>query len=132
MDSDQPPPFVCHVVSLHDADGPIRCRNGVKIRVAGVNARETDGTCRSNAPCPVMRHEQAKPIAERLVLHKTLTCKKVDRSWKRIVAVCSFTGFDQQRGKVGQIDLRCALNASGATVDWPEYVARYGLARCPA
>lgn len=119
---DQPPPFVCTVVSLHDADGPIRCRNGVKIRVAGVNAREADGTCRSNAPCPVMRHEQAKPIAERLVLRKTLTCRKVDQSWKRAVAVCRLPDGS---------DLRCSLNATGATVDWPEYVARYHLPRCP-
>ena len=130
MIADQPPAFVCTVVSLHDADGPIRCCNGVKIRVAGVNSREVDGTCRRNAPCPVMRHEQAKPIAERLVLRKMLTCQPVDRSYRWIVAVCSFTGFDHKRGKVGQIELSCALIASGAAVKWPSYWRRYGMGEC--
>lgn len=118
---DQPPPIICHVVSLHDADGPIRCANGVKIRVAGINAREVDGTCRSNAPCPVMRHGQAKPIAERLVLHKTLTCLPVGTSYNRVVARCTLPD-----GR----SLSCALIASEAAVKWPSYWIRYKMGEC--
>lgn len=33
-----PPPLVCQVVRVHDGDGPLWCRSGVKIRVAGVQA----------------------------------------------------------------------------------------------
>lgn len=118
---DQPPPITCEVVSVYDADGPIRCRNGVKIRVAGVNAREVDGTCRSNAPCPLMRHEQAKPITERLVLRKTLTCQRVGTSYRRVVARCQLPD-----GR----SLSCALIASGAAVKWPSYWRRYEMGKC--
>lgn len=121
MIADQPPPIICEVVSVYDADGPIRCRNGVKIRVAGVNAREVDGTCRSNALCPVMRHEQAKPIAERLVLRKTLTCQPVGTSYRRTVARCTLPD-----GR----SLSCALIAAGAAVKWPSYWRRYGMGEC--
>ena len=63
-----PSPFICQVQRVHDADGPLWCASGAKIRVAGVNAREVDGSCRHGAPCPTMRHASARPIAERLTL----------------------------------------------------------------
>lgn len=30
------PPFVCEVVQVHDGDGPLWCRSGEKVRVAGI------------------------------------------------------------------------------------------------
>lgn len=115
----QPPPIICRVVKVTDAD-TIRCADGRRVRLAGIEANERKGGCHLPV-CPPLPHARAKPIAERLVLHKTLTCQPVGRSFKRVVAVCRLPD-----GR----DTRCALNASGATVDWPAYVARYNLPRC--
>jgi endonuclease YncB( thermonuclease family) len=119
MTADQPPPFVCRVVKVTDAD-TYRCQSGVRIRLAGAEANERKGGCHLPV-CPPLPHARAKPIAERLVLHKTLTCQPVGRSFKRVVASCRLPD--------GQ-DTRCQLTSSGATVDWPAYVTRYGLKRC--
>ncbi|MFS0770859.1 thermonuclease family protein [Sphingomonas sp. 1P08PE] len=116
-----PPPFICAVVSVYDADGPIRCVNGIKVRVAGINARETDGSCRINAPCPTMPHEQAKPIVERLVLHKRLFCQPVGRSYHRVVARCTLPD-----GR----SLSCAIIAAGAGVRWDRYWQQYRMGEC--
>ncbi len=116
-----PPQFVCHVVRVHDADGPLWCATGAKVRVAGVNAREVDGSCRRGAPCPTMRHQQAKAIAERLTLGKRLTCQPVDRSYRRVVARCTLPD-----GR----SLSCALIAAGAAVRWDRYWVRYGMGKC--
>ena len=44
--------FTCTPVAIWDGDGPIWCAEGPKVRIAGVAAREMDGTCRPNQPCP--------------------------------------------------------------------------------
>ena len=44
-------PFACDAVALHDVDGPIHCRSGEKIRLQGIGATETDGSCRPGQPC---------------------------------------------------------------------------------
>jgi endonuclease YncB( thermonuclease family) len=44
--------FACTPVAVYDGDGPIWCAEGPHVRVAGVAAREMDGGCRRNQPCP--------------------------------------------------------------------------------
>jgi endonuclease YncB( thermonuclease family) len=44
--------FKCTPVAVWDGDGPIWCAEGPRIRISGVAAREIDGTCRANQPCP--------------------------------------------------------------------------------
>lgn len=44
--------FTCTPVAVYDGDGPVWCAEGPKVRIAGVAAREMDGTCRPNQPCP--------------------------------------------------------------------------------
>ena len=57
--------FACAAIGLHDADGPIYCATGEKIRLAGVAARELDGSCRPDQPCPpgdpIMRPDALGP-----------------------------------------------------------------------
>jgi len=36
---DLPPPFVCEVVKVRNADGPLWCKKDIKVRVASVQAR---------------------------------------------------------------------------------------------
>jgi endonuclease YncB( thermonuclease family) len=44
--------FTCTPTRVWDGDGPIWCAEGMNIRLAGIAAREIDGTCRPGQPCP--------------------------------------------------------------------------------
>ena len=44
--------FQCTPTRVWDGDGPIWCAEGPRIRLSGVAAREMDGTCKGNHPCP--------------------------------------------------------------------------------
>ena len=44
--------FTCTPMRVWDGDGPIWCAEGPRIRLAGIAAREIDGTCRRGHPCP--------------------------------------------------------------------------------
>src|SRR3546814_9168687 len=52
---------------LADGEGPVWCAEGPRIRIAGIAARELDGTCRRGHPCP-----RAGPIAARNALVELL------------------------------------------------------------
>src|SRR3546814_3201620 len=55
--------FLCTPTLVADGDGPVWCAEGPRIRIAGIAARELDGTCRRGHPCP-----RAGPIAARNAL----------------------------------------------------------------
>jgi len=42
-----------------DGDGPIWCQEGPRLRLAGIAAREIDGTCSPGHPCPPASAEDA-------------------------------------------------------------------------
>ena len=44
--------FTCTPTHVWDGDGPVWCAEGPHLRIAGIAAREMDGTCRTNQPCP--------------------------------------------------------------------------------
>ena len=44
--------FACTPTHVYDGDGPIWCAEGPHVRIAGIAAKEMDGTCRNNQPCP--------------------------------------------------------------------------------
>jgi endonuclease YncB( thermonuclease family) len=46
--------FTCTPVAVWDGDGPIWCAEGPRVRLAGIAARELDGTCRPGHPCPAV------------------------------------------------------------------------------
>jgi hypothetical protein len=52
--------FTCTPTRVWDGDGPIWCAEGPRIRISGIAAREADGTCRTNQPCPKASAEAAK------------------------------------------------------------------------
>jgi endonuclease YncB( thermonuclease family) len=110
----------CIVDRVIDAD-TLSCAGGRRVRLGGINAREKDGACRPGAPCPAMRDAQARPIVERLILRKRLTCQPVDMSYRRVVAACQLPD-----GR----DLSCALARTGAVVWWPRYMAKYRMEVC--
>jgi endonuclease YncB( thermonuclease family) len=52
--------FTCTPVAVWDGDGPVWCKEGPHVRLAGIAAREIDGTCRSNQPCPDADAKEAR------------------------------------------------------------------------
>lgn len=52
--------FICTPVAVWDGDGPVWCAEGPKVRIAGVAAREMDGTCKDNQPCPPVAAVEAR------------------------------------------------------------------------
>lgn len=122
-------PFICIVTRVHDGDGPLWCRSGQKIRVAGIQApdftsaepcRRTEAR-RANYTCNDRAAERSQQIVSRLVLGKRLTCRPMGMSYQRVVARCTLPD-----GR----SLSCAAIAAGAAVRWDRYWRRYGMGEC--
>lgn len=124
-----PPMLVCEVVRVHDGDGPLWCRSGVKIRIAGVQAPDfaRAAPCRRPAAqrrayvCDDRAARRSRLLVARLTLGKRLVCQPVDRSYGRVVARCTLPD-----GR----SLSCAAIAAGAAVRWNRYWLRYGMGGC--
>jgi len=125
--------FSCSPVRVWDGDGPIWCAEGPHVRLAGVAAREMDGTCRSNQPCPAATAEQARDTLVRmvgtrtgwsseghaLVQGPTLRCRSDGGAGgNRTAAWC----WSPVSG-----DLSCAMVRSGTVLRWQRY---WGTHRC--
>jgi endonuclease YncB( thermonuclease family) len=117
----------CEVVAVHDGDGPIHCRGGLSIRIAGIQAPDFESAppCRkhkSGYVCDNGKAAAARDIVWRLTYRTTLNCEWLDVSYARTVARCTLPD-----GR----DLRCTAIALGAADHWPEFEQRYRLAPCP-
>lgn len=108
----------CEVIAVHDGD-TLRCQDGRRIRIAGIEARELSGACHI-ARCAPATGQQARDVLWRLTYRQTLACEAVGASYRRIVARCRVNG----------VDVRCAMIRAGAAVDWPAYSKRYRLEVC--
>ena len=110
--------FTCQVVSIYDGD-TFTCADGTKIRTAGVDANELNGSC--HAACAPLSGQQARAFVNRIIYRQRLSCQPVDRSYKRVVARCTLPD-----GR----SLSCATIATGAAVRWDRYWRRYGMGEC--
>lgn len=121
--------FPCTVTRVHDGDGPLWCSNGIKVRIAGVQAPdfESASPCRAGDPrrvnyrCDNAAAERSRLIVERLVMRTTLRCEATGRSYRRVVARCILPD-----GR----SLSCAAIASGAAVRWDRYWREYRMGEC--
>ena len=118
--------FVCQVVRVYDGDGPLWCRSGQRIRIAGIQAPDFASAepCRQHRPdyiCDDRAAERSRRIMARLTLRRRLVCQPVDRSYSRVVARCTLPD-----GR----SLSCAAIASGAAVKWERYWRRYRMGAC--
>jgi Micrococcal nuclease (thermonuclease) homologs len=52
--------FTCTPTAVWDGDGPIWCAEGPRVRVAGIAARELDGSCSPGHPCPEADAKKAR------------------------------------------------------------------------
>ena len=123
--------FICTPVRVWDGDGPIWCAEGPKVRLAGIAAREMDGTCRPGHSCP------ATAARDRLV---RLLGRPVGRSPEGHVLVrgpvlqCSSNGSAGgsstaawcEAPRIG--DLSCAMLRTGTVARWDRY---WRGRRCP-
>lgn len=94
--------FVCTPVAVWDGDGPIWFKEGPKIRIAGIAAREMDGTCSRGHPCPAGSAVAARDALVRLlggpkgqrdtghiiVRAPAMRCSADAQSYGRVVASC--------------------------------------------
>jgi endonuclease YncB( thermonuclease family) len=121
--------FSCTVTRVHDGDGPLWCSNGIKVRIAGVQAPdfESASPCRAADPrrinyrCDNAAANRSQQIVKRLALRKTLRCETTGKSYSRVVARCTLPD-----GR----SLSCAVIASGAAVRWDRYWRQYRMGEC--
>lgn len=59
--------FACTPVAVWDGDGPVWCKEGPRIRLSGIAARELDGSCRTGHPCPRSDPGESRDALVRLV-----------------------------------------------------------------
>jgi endonuclease YncB( thermonuclease family) len=59
--------FQCTPTRVWDGDGPIWCAEGPHVRLAGIAAREMNGTCNANQPCPVAGAVEARDALVKLI-----------------------------------------------------------------
>jgi endonuclease YncB( thermonuclease family) len=111
------PFFQCDVVHVNDGD-TLRCKDGVKIRLHAVAAREADETCSPGHPCPAASGASATAVLNRLAAGKTLTCEPTGRSYKRITAICRTADGDE---------INCAMIRSGTTLIWDKFDRQHPL-----
>lgn len=119
--------FQCTPVRVWDGDGPVWCAEGPRIRLSGIAAREMDGSCRDNQPCPAADPERSrdalveligKPTGTSaeghvLVMGPAMTCVSVGPGGgNRTAAWCV--------SPIGG-DLSCAMATSGFALRWDRY-----------
>lgn len=126
--------FACTPEAVWDGDGPVWCAEGPRIRLAGIAAREMDGTCSPGHPCPDATAEAARDALVRLVGKRTgvgqhghilvsgpaMRCRSDGSAGgNRVAAWC----VSPQGG-----DINCAMVAGGWAARWDRYWRGH---RCP-
>jgi endonuclease YncB( thermonuclease family) len=119
--------FTCTPTAVWDGDGPVWCAEGPRIRIAGVAAREIDGTCNRNQPCPSVGGVEARDRLVRLfggakgtlgtghivVRSAPMACRSDGSAGgNRTAAWCVSPAFG---------DLSCAVIREGGAVRWQRY-----------
>ncbi|WP_066560864.1 thermonuclease family protein [Croceicoccus bisphenolivorans] len=125
--------FTCTPTRVWDGDGPVWCAEGPRLRISGIAAREMDGTCRTNQPCP-----NASAIAARDALVDVLGGPRGTTPTGHVIVAsgpmrCVSTG-SAGGSRTGAwctlpsgTDLSCAMVATGTVLKWDRY---WGNHRC--
>jgi endonuclease YncB( thermonuclease family) len=85
--------FLCLVASVTDGD-TLRCDNGTRVRLAGIDAPELAGHCARWRQCTPGDAYAAKNALTSLVQGKTLACQSLGKSYNRILATCRIGSFE--------------------------------------
>lgn len=120
-------PFMCTPTHVWDGDGPIWCQEGPRVRLAGIAARELDGTCKPGHPCPLANAKAARDAlvglvgtptgvgryGHILVIGPTMRCRSDGSARRnRTAAWCV-----SPRGG----DINCAMLRGGWALRWDRY-----------
>lgn len=111
--------FMCEVASITDGD-TLRCRDGTRIRLHAISARETDETCSPGQPCPAATAIAATAELTRLAAGRQLNCERVGRSYNRVTAICA-----DEAG----LEINCAMVRSGTALLWDRFNAQRAICR---
>ena len=131
--------FRCTPVRVQAGDGPLRCAEGQRVKLAGIAVREVDGRCRANQPCPDAPPEAARAALVKLVSGSVAAPPALSSAGKtrydRVSGPplsCTSTGW-AGGSRVGAWcvspvagDLSCAMVASGTALPWPAYWRSHG------
>jgi endonuclease YncB( thermonuclease family) len=119
--------FACTTVQVWDGDGPLWCAEGPRVRLAGIEAREMDGTCRHAERCPPGNGVDARDrlvallggpkgtasTGHVIVEQQPLTCVSDGGArGTRTAAWCR---------RADGLDLSCAMIESGLAVRWEQF-----------
>lgn len=97
--------FVCTPVAVWDGDGSIWFKEGPKIRIAGIAAREMDGTCSRGHPCPA-----ASAVAARDALIRLLGGRKGQRDTGHIIVRAPAMRCSANGQSYGRVVASCRLS----------------------
>ena len=125
--------FNCTPTAVWDGDGPIWCAEGPKVRLAGIAAREMDGTCNPAQPCPAASAGSARDALVNLlggakgqlksghirVRAPAMRCRSDGGAGGNRTAAWCVTAAD--------LDINCTMMRSGTTLRWRRY---WGNHRC--
>jgi endonuclease YncB( thermonuclease family) len=128
--------FTCTPTRVWDGDGPIWCAEGPRLRLAGVAAREMDGSCREGHPCPAASAEEAKAALVAQLGGSTGTHRDGHALVSGPPMLCTSNG-GAGRGRTGAWctlpdgrDLSCAMVATGTVLRWEDFDRQRRLIRC--
>jgi endonuclease YncB( thermonuclease family) len=96
--------FSCSVSSITDGD-TLRCADGTRVRLAGIDAPEIS-PCALGRQCTPGDGNASRQSLASMASGRTLSCQAVGTSYKRVVAFC----------RAGGTDLSCAQVRSGHAV----------------
>lgn len=102
--------FVCDVAFVNDGD-TLRCRDGTRVRLHAIAARETDNSCSPGHPCPTASAAASTAALTRLAGDR-ITCLRTGQSYERVTAICHNTSG---------VEINCAMVESGAAVVWERF-----------
>lgn len=83
--------FLCAVASITDGD-TLRCQDGTRVRIAGIDSPEMPGHCNRGRICTPGDPYAAKQSLAALAQGRTLQCKGVGTSYQRVLAHCYVNG----------------------------------------
>ena len=116
-----------------DGDGPLWCKEGPRVRLAGVAAREMGETCLPHHPCPSASATSARDHLVDLVGRPTGTSPEGHILVEGAPLKCHSVG-SAKGSRTGAwcetasgVDLNCAMVESGTTLKWDRY---WGDHRC--
>lgn len=117
--------FDCTPERVWDGDGPIRCREGPIVHLAGISARDLNGSCPAGEPCPEASAIEARDYLAGLLIGNARAeegIRFLEPGYVEVEGItlsCTSTGSGGEARTLARCvspvvgDLSCAMLASG-------------------